>query len=407
MPFKSGVRMSAVGLLKNIIFPNNGKNFGRAIARGLANSQRRRSARRSARASGPAGRKRPYYRRRTGPQGPRRKRPRLQMYGAPQQVAVRQRSAPTSNRIVTKTENANSVSNSVNAAVDGIALCAGDEFHFMSLAQEASQYQRFAFDYVTVNYAASCGTTEQGMIAIGCCASKSDFDNIKTYDQVIGLPGAQSFNVWSTNQILFSKANFNEQFDKGWTVVTPSEKIDTSQSNQVQGFIVWCVNGCDGTGTHAIGTLQVSYRCRLMKPKINPYAPPMVTVAGNNISSAPDPDDVARPVSNPWIEVEQGDTNLKWDFSWRSRCPFIVHFTVAGTGLGTLSATGTGITITKLAHGAQETATGTSIWFHCNPTTAHEGVFTITLSAATTCTLYRFVAFHVDPDYTAPDVLLT
>lgn len=196
----------------------------------------------------------------------RRQRARTSMVAAPVAVGTTVRNEPSPGIRLMKQEYTMPVRDSDAFAKNFIVLAAGNDLYFPSLASLATQYQFYKFMSVTLEYSGNQGTTQTGQVVIAPVANYSDYTTIASWDQIVGLPHAQSFVPWSGQSITFPASYFNCQTPK-FKAVVPSSSANYSDQLQTQGFVAIGVRGCSTTATKNIGELKVKYTVQLFNPR--------------------------------------------------------------------------------------------------------------------------------------------
>lgn len=356
---------------------NLGSIVGQAIGRGIA---RRRARRAAAGPRGPRGRAAP--RRRRARAGRRQGRASVRSYAAPAQVGGTQVASIATSQTIRRTEVATDVVGHVNFTKSALALIPSDDVAFPSLSAASSQYQRFRFREINLRYVPSVGTSAKGEIAFAACTGVKIGDDVTTWDEIMSLPNAQSVTVWTANDARFRAANFNQQFDKGWTITFPCNEVDMYDPTQCQGVVLYAVRGCDVANEGVrIGTIAVTYSCELMVPRKKVCVAPQFESQVSATTNADFATDTIMDHDNSWFKVD-GDAATGYIVTYRSRDPFFVAF--VGTSLTNTTPTivSTDCTVVRVKDLSSSSATKMWVLAHCLPNVS-QGLLQINCAGAT------------------------
>lgn len=362
--------------------------LGAAIGRGVANAARRRRTRRSAPRSYPRQRAPPRRRPRAARGGSR-----SAVYAVPSRVGSQQRAAVQNTISMVRTEVNEPLIDTKSLCMYRFSLVAGDEETYPCLSQAASQYQRFRFAKLIATWNPSCGTEAKGEIAVGAVASAKDALDVKSWDDIVGLPGAKFGPIWMRQNYVFGPQCFSEQYSRGWTVVTPAVNVDPLDPTQSQGELVVGVRGCSTTATTTMGNFAMTYNCQLMKPKVKENTVALMAAQIGTSNHADFEDDDLMHFANPWIKLESGSTPLEYVITWRSRQPFHLLFACTGVATEEIQMPGTeSVEVRSIQPGTHASETALTSWFHVKPDEfTRRGTLTLTV-VAQSVTSYSFVA---------------
>jgi hypothetical protein len=126
-----------------------------------------------------------------------------------------------------------------------------------------------------ISYKPIVGTDTAGDIVI--CPFKTrvladEATEQKSIDVLAGMPGAIRFSPYTTQNIMYGKANFNPTYYDAGYKVTKYEDWDDYDERMTQGDVLIAVDSCaDGS---VLGTVAIEYECELMASWVNtdPFA---------------------------------------------------------------------------------------------------------------------------------------
>lgn len=221
-----------------------------------------------------------------------------------------------------------------------IPVIAGDDLYYPALASMASQYQIYKFDGMRCVYQPSTGADTKGQIAIAAVPTYEAVTEIKTWSDLIALRGAVTSTVWAQGLVYnVNMGDLNTQY-KEFKSLTPCSTIDFAAGDQVQGYVVYGVNGCATSDTTVLGRWTVTYDVKLTKPRLDPAMSPTNIYGGTTALN------LALDHGNThWLDVDDSAstaTDPTYVFSTTHRANFLViaRATQGGTaaGLPTITA---------------------------------------------------------------------
>jgi hypothetical protein len=412
--------IALIPTLLKVLFPNGGKNFHpfrkrsqKSTPRGRSKTKSRSRTRR--RSKGPR-RSSPNYSNLFNPPNPARNRAKPMKRGsisAPLGIGATTQSGDPGGTRITRSEYTFTVVEHKSFITQIFPLTPGDETFFASLVYSASQFQQFRFNRVSMTYEPTVGTTTAGIITIAPVPTYAAATEIVTYQQLAALPNCVSSSIWKPFTASFPASNFSQQYDRGWTIRTPSSNIDINDPTQVQGFIV--VGYSDAAAdapANQYGRLTVSYDVQLFKNKLD-LTGPTVTEKWLNPNANADwtgltavPGVGQQPLVHPFITM----TNVSLVSPWSWKCvftrgtrPYLFVVKCVGTGLTAISLTPTAdITQTVFSSNIISAGTQCTEVAHELPNAAPDpnGATYITVSVTGT-TLTRIIVLMnvVRPEY--------
>lgn len=234
-----------------------------------------------------------------------------------------------------------------------IPIAAGNDIWFPSCAALASQAMYFKFDWITVKYTPQCSTNATGRFAMAMFADYASADAVSSFGEMCGVKSIQG-NIWSSDldDLFCPSSVMNTQFSTTQgCIIKPTAEADYEDPMQNQGYLVYATEGLPlvdpGNGAphdgDVIGTLQVKYRVRLLKPKNTLENGAEATVVRL------DPDHASFVDVAPLLEALLPSPNSPWHFdatgvnaltvTYSGRCPYLLGVTTTSTDTQVLAAT--------------------------------------------------------------------